>query len=248
MERKPWQGNGPRRTFDRFDHYENDRGDRFNRFDREDRFGERQDRGERTNRFNQFERSDRRDFGARRYDDRGEGRYEGRGDRFNRYDRSGERRQSFGERRGYGPRQGQGQGRSREDFGVRSGPRARAYDERRYVERSDFAKNAVVRIDSDIADFFGSPEAVNKALRLLVDAARVVNFKRPEKASAEEAIEPETAAQIFASDDLEDDEEAEYGVEAAAAAEETAQAGEEASADDASEAQEAPQPTEPVEK
>lgn len=254
MERKPWQGNGPRRNFDRFDHYENDRGDRFNRFDREDRFGERQDRGERTNRFNQFERSDRRDFGARRYDDRGEGRYEGRGDRFdrgdrfNRYDRSGERRQSFGERRGYGPRQGQGQGRSREDFGVRSGPRARAYDERRYVERSDFAKNAVVRIDSDIADFFGSPEAVNKALRLLVDAARVVNFKRPEKASAEEAIEPETAAQIFASDDLGDDEEAEYGVEAAATAEETAQAGEEASADDASEAQEAPQPTEPVEK
>ena len=232
MERKPWQGNGPRRNFDRFDHYENDRGDRFNRFDREDRFGERQDRGERTNRFNQFERSDRRDFGARRYDDRGEGRYEGRGDRFdrgdrfNRYDRSGERRQSFGERRGYGPRQGQGQGRSREDFGVRSGPRARAYDERRYVERSDFAKNAVVRIDSDIADFFGSPEAVNKALRALVEAARCVKFPQPKPEAPAEAVAPEEAAEIFAGNLEEDDvESASYG--------QAAEEGEAAEADEA---------------
>ena len=51
---------------------------------------------------------------------------------------------------------------------------------------------------------------MNKALRLLVDAARVVNFGKPEKA-AEETLEPATAAQIFAPEDVDDDEEADYG-------------------------------------
>ena len=90
----------------------------------------------------------------------------GRDDRFGRGDRAkpharGDRRP---EGRGFGGRD------ARRDFGVRSGPRARAFETRRYAERSDFAKNAVVRIDADLADFFGSPEAVNKALRALVEA------------------------------------------------------------------------------
>ncbi len=230
MERKPWQGNGPQRNFDRFDRYENDRADRGDRGDRFGRF-DRADRDDRADRFG--DRYERREFGGRprfdnRFENRGENRFDRRegGDRFggrDRFDRNdrferadrGDRRQGFSDDRrgGYGqrPRQGQWQqNRSREAFGVRSGPRARAYDERRYVERSDFAKNAVVRIDSDIADFFGSPEAVNKALRLLVDAARVVNFGKPEKA-AEETLEPATAAQIFAPEDVDDDEEADYG-------------------------------------
>ena len=194
--------------------------DRFDRFNRAERFNDRSDRFERSDRadrFNRFDRNDRREYGARRFDGRSEERrgFGDRGDRFDRNDRFdlGERRQGYGDRRNYGSRQNQGRGR--EEFGVRSGPRARAYDERRYVERSDFAKNALVRIDADIADFFGSPEAVNKALRLLVDAARVVNFSRTEKPVREDAIEPETAAQIFASEDLEDDEEADYGAEMA---------------------------------
>ena len=93
---------------------------------------------------------------------------------------------------------------------MRSGPRARAYDTRRFAERSDFARNAMVKIDSDIADFFGSPEAVNQALRLLIDAARVVKLDAVKPAEAQ--IEPETAAQLYAADIDEDDvEDSDYG-------------------------------------
>ena len=59
MERKPWQGNGPQRNFDRFDRYENDRADRGDRFGRFDRA----DRDDRADRFG--DRYERREFGGR---------------------------------------------------------------------------------------------------------------------------------------------------------------------------------------
>lgn len=164
-----------------FDGEDGDRRGRSDRFDRFDRF----DRSDRS------DRSDRRDFGDRRpFGDR----------------------KPFGDRPRFDRKPGGhrfGEGR-REDFGVRTGPRARAYDTRRFAERSDFARNAMVKIDSDIADFFGSPEAVNQALRLLIDAARVVKLDAVKPAEAQ--IEPETAAQLYPADIDEDDvEDSEYG-------------------------------------
>lgn len=187
MDNKPWQDKGPRRSFDGEDGDRRGRSDRFDRFDR----------------FDRSDRSDRRDFGDRRpFGDR----------------RSFGDRKPFGEGRSFGDRprfdrkpggHRFGEGR-REDFGVRTGPRARAYDTRRFAERSDFARNAMVKIDSDIADFFGSPEAVNQALRLLIDAARVVKLDAVKPAEAQ--IEPEIAAQLYPADIDEDDvEDSEYG-------------------------------------
>ena len=94
-----------------------------------------------------------------------------------------------------------------------SAPRARAYDTRRFAERSEFARNAMVKIDSDIADFFGSPEAVNQALRLLIDAARTVKFPQAAAETSNAELEPATAAQIFGETDIDDDdvEDSEYG-------------------------------------
>lgn len=187
MDNKPWQDKGLRRSFDGEDGDRRGRSDRFDRFDRFDR----------SDRSDRFDRSDRRDFGERRsFGDRkpfGEGRSFGDRPRF--------------DRKPGGHRFGEGR---REDFGVRTGPRARAYDTRRFAERSDFARNAMVKIDSDIADFFGSPEAVNQALRLLIDAARVVKLDAVKPAEAQ--IEPETAAQLYPADIDEDDvEDSEYG-------------------------------------
>ena len=195
MDNKPWQDKGPRRSFDGEDGDRRGRSDRFDRFDR----------------FDRSDRSDRRDFGDRRpFGDRkpfGDRPRFDRSDRNDRFDRSD--RRDFGDRRSFGDRKPFGEGR-REDFGVRTGPRARAYDTRRFAERSDFARNAMVKIDSDIADFFGSPEAVNQALRLLIDAARVVKLDAVKPAEAQ--IEPETAAQLYPADIDEDDvEDSEYG-------------------------------------
>lgn len=185
---------------------------------RSDRF-ENRDRGEgRSDRFDRFDRADRAE----------------RSDRFERSDRRSDRREGFAGRQGgkrfekKGPRQ---------DFGVRSGPRARALETRRFADRSDFAKNAMVRLDADIADYFENAEAVNKVLRMFVEASLLV--KKPEP-KAEPAIEPETAATLFAETDLEDDDEAEYG-EALELAEAEAEEAEEAeeSAEAAEEAEEA---------
>ena len=196
-ENKSWQDRGPRRSFGD----DGDRRGRFDRFDRSDRreFGDRKPFGERR------EFGDRKSFGERR--------------EFGDRKPFGERRE-FGDRKSFGDRprfERKPGGRRpeagrREDFGVRSGPRARAYDARRFAERSDFARNAMVKIDSDIADFFGSPEAVNQALRLLIDAARVVKLEAVKPAAATTELEPETAAKIFGADVDEDDvEAAEYG-------------------------------------
>lgn len=156
-------------------------------------------------------RSDRREFGG----DRGE----------RRPFVAGERREFNGERRGFGDRRksfGGGQ-RRREDFGVRSGPRARALETRRFSERSDFAKNAVVKLDADIADYFKSAEDVNKALRLVIELGRLA--KKPEVKTEAEKVEqaeaPAVAAEeaMFTEDVFEDED-----VEAVAEAEETAEA------------------------
>ena len=166
-------------------------------------------------------RSDRREGG-----ERGFGRREFGGDRGERRPFvAGERREFNGERRGFGDRRksfGGGQ-RRREDFGVRSGPRARALETRRFSERSDFAKNAVVKLDADIADYFKSAEDVNKALRLVIELGRLA--KKPEvKTEAEkvgQAEAPAVAAEeaMFTEDVFEDED-----VEAVAEAEETAEA------------------------
>lgn len=228
MDRK-FKDNGPRRGFSdrregRSDRFENrDRGegrsDRFDRFDRFDR-SDRSDRQERSDRrFDRFDRADRAERSDRREGfERREGDFRGR-------------REGFAGRQGgkrfekKGPRQ---------DFGVRSGPRARALETRRFADRSDFAKNAMVRLDADIADYFENAEAVNKVLRMFVEASLLV--KKPEP-KAEPAIEPETAATLFAETDLEDDDEAEYG-EALELAEAEAEEAEE-SAEAAEEAEEA---------
>lgn len=182
MDRKPWQGNGPRRSFDD----RRERSDRFDRSDRSDRF----------DRFDRFERSDRTDRADR--SDRRSDRFGNRSDRLERNDRrSGDFRK--------GPR---AFGKERADFGQRSGPRARAFETRRFAERSDFAKQAVVKLDADIADFFKSAEDVNKFLRLVLTAADLV--KKPAKEEAD-TVTPDTAATLFAETDLEDDEESSYG-------------------------------------
>lgn len=238
MDRK-FKDNGPRRGFSdrregRSDRFENrDRGEgRSDRFDRFDRF-DRSDRQERSDRrFDRFDRADRAE----------------RSDRFERSDRRSDRREGFerregdfrGRREGFAGRQGGKRFEKkgpRQDFGVRSGPRARALETRRFADRSDFAKNAMVRLDADIADYFENAEAVNKVLRMFVEASLLV--KKPEP-KAEPAIEPETAATLFAETDLEDDDETEYG-EALELAEAEAEEAEEAeeSAEAAEEAEEA---------
>ena len=63
----------------------------------------------------------------------------------------------------------------------------------------------MLKIDSDIADFFGSPEAVNQALRLLIDAARTVKFPQAAAETPNAELEPATAAQIFGETDIDDD-------------------------------------------
>ena len=197
MDRKPWQNNGPHRAPFGSDRREGGRSDRreggergFGRRefgDRREFGGERRGFGERR------EFGDRREFGG----DRGE----------RRPFVAGERREFNGERRGFGDRRksfGGGQ-RRREDFGVRSGPRARALETRRF------------------SDYFKSAEDVNKALRLVIELGRLA--KKPEVKTEAEKVEqaeaPAVAAEeaMFTEDVFEDED-----VEAVAEAEETAEA------------------------
>lgn len=129
-------------------------------------------------------RSDRREFAGRR---EGERRPFG-----------GERREFGGERRGFGDRDRRpafGGQRRREEFGVRSGPRARALETRRFSERSDFAKSAIVKLDADLADYFDSAEAVNKALRMVVQLAQIAKKPTPAKVEEKTTEATEVAAE-----------------------------------------------------
>lgn len=198
MDRKPWQNNGPHRAPFGSDRREGGRSDRREGGERgfgRREFGDRREfGGERRGFGERREFGDRREFGG----DRGE----------RRPFVAGERREFNGERRG---------------FGVRSGPRARALETRRFSERSDFAKNAVVKLDADIADYFKSAEDVNKALRLVIELGRLA--KKPEVKTEAEKVEqaeaPAVAAEeaMFTEDVFEDED-----VEAVAEAEETAEA------------------------
>lgn len=233
MDRKPWQNNGPHRASFGSERRE---GGRFSS-DRRGGEGER-DRGSRR-----FDREERREFGDRR-EFGGERRGFGERREFGGERRSfGGERRSFGdraERRSFGDRSDRrasfGAPRRREDFGVRSGPRARALETRRFSERSDFAKSGVVKLDADLANYFENAEAVNKALRMLVESARLVKFPAPktseEKIDAVEKITPETAEAVFSDMDFVDDVEAEsYGQALAAEEAVTADAEEEKKAE-----------------
>ncbi len=191
MDRKPWKSEGSHRApFGGEGRSESsDRRPRFNA----DRRSDRGDRPEFSDR-----RSDRRDFSDRReFGDR-------RGDRSD--------RREFGDRRGgdrtRGPRKEFGDRRER--FGVRSGPRARALETRRFSDRSDFARQGVVRLDWDVASYFESAEAVNAALRSLIQAAQQVKFPQPAKEeSAPEAVNTdvvETEETEVVTDPFEDEE------------------------------------------
>lgn len=180
MDRKPWQNNGPHRAPFGADRREGGRSDR------------REGVGERG-----FGRGERREFGDRR--EFGERR--GFGDRREFGDRrpfGGERREFGGERRGFGDRDRRpafGGQRRREEFGVRSGPRARALETRRFSERSDFAKSAIVKLDADLADYFDSAEAVNKALRMVVQLAQIAKKPTPAKVEEKTTEATEVAAE-----------------------------------------------------
>ena len=66
----------------------------------------------------------------------------------------------------------------------------------------------MVRLDADIADYFENAEAVNKVLRMFVEASLLV--KKPEP-KAEPAIEPENRRDALRGNGPRDDDEAEYG-------------------------------------
>ena len=137
-------------------------------------------------------------FGADRREGGRSDRREGVGERgFGRGERRefGDRRE-FGERRGFGDRRPAfGGQRRREEFGVRSGPRARALETRRFSERSDFAKSAIVKLDADLADYFDSAEAVNKALRMVVQLAQIAKKPTPAKVEEKTTEATEVAAE-----------------------------------------------------
>ena len=170
-----------------------------------DSFGERHRRSDR--------RSDRR-FDDRRSEDRGffgdrEG-FGGRGsfgDR-RRDRRDGDDRRSFSDRRpqrGFDRKAGFGSTRRRDrfsdrvevDFGVRSGPRARAAMNMRRPESARepaATRNALITLDADVARVFGSSEAVNAALRHLIALAGLMGeaaIAEAQKSAQEVGQEPQ---------------------------------------------------------
>ncbi len=126
-------------------------------------------------------------------------------------------RRDFGERRSFGDRKPFGAGLRRDRpsfggergarFGVRSGPRARALEMRRYADRSDFAKQGVVRLDADVADYFDSAEAVNNALRLLIQSSLLLSKKAEKEVEAEDPTVATAEEEEVLTDDIFDDEE-----------------------------------------
>lgn len=153
------------RPFDRF----NDKPPRRERREADSRFSRRGDR---------FGSKPRRFFDEDRFEDRDD-RFGGRRERFSDDARQDRR---FSDRK-------PGFGRPpRCDFGSQSGPRARAFDRRRFTDRAAFVKTATVRLDPDVAEFFHSAEAVNTALRGLVDLAKLLTpqEEHPFRKEAEE--------------------------------------------------------------
>ena len=224
MQRKPQP------AFDRFNEKPAFRGDRFS--EGGDRFG-----GERRPRFSND-----------RFEDRGS-RFGG--DRFDRGDRFGG---GFGGASGFGSwadilesiRNGEGAfggnrrfndgkpfrrfDRSEPRFGDRSGPRAKAFETRRYTDRAAFVQTQTVRLDADVAAYFADAEAVNAALRQIIAISRLVKDEaakaeavRDQKAQAQAAVAEEAAEgeEVALETEAADAEEAAAAPEAEAAAGET---------------------------
>jgi len=87
----------------------------------------------------------------------------------------------------------------RPSFSKQSGPRARAFEKHRYTDHAAFVKTATVRLDPDIAQAFRSSEAVNAALRALLQAAANIEVKKEEVAS--ESTENESAEALEVAED-----------------------------------------------
>lgn len=149
-----------------------------------DRFNDKPPRRDRRDR--DFSRLDRRDdrFGSKPYRPYSEDRFSDRGDRF------GGSRDRFDDRRNGYREAGQ------------SGPRARAFDRRRYTDHVAFVKTATVRLDPDVAEFFHSAKAVNEALRGILALTKLVSsektpepqenrFEEKEQEAATESTMPE---------------------------------------------------------
>lgn len=165
-------------------------------------------------------RRDRREGGFGRRDDR----FDSRPRRFANDDRFGEegfrsdrfrdREDRFDDRRGSRDRFG-GESRDRRfsergasfnrapkrpSFSKQSGPRARAFEKHRYTDHAAFVKTATVRLDPDIAQAFRSSEAVNAALRALLQAASNIEVKKEEvvaqSAGSLEVAEDEASLEV----------------------------------------------------
>ena len=224
MQRKPQP------AFDRFNEKPAFRGDRFS--EGGDRFG-----GERRPRFSNDRFEDRGSrFGGDRFDrgdrfggDRG-GRFADRGERFG-GDRFERREGAFGGNRRFNDGTPFRRfDRSEPRFGDRSGPRAKAFETRRYTDRVAFVQTQTVRLDADVAAYFADAEAVNAALRQIIAISRLVKDEtakaeavRDQKAQAQAAVAEEAAEgeEVALETEAADAEEAAAAPEAEAAAGET---------------------------
>lgn len=205
MQRKPQP------AFDRFNEKPAFRGDRFS--EGGDRFG-----GERRPRFSND-----------RFEDRGS-RFADRGERFG-GDRFERREGAFaGNRRFNDGKPFRRFDRSEPRFGDRSGPRAKAFETRRYTDRAAFVQTQTVRLDADVAAYFADAEAVNAALRQIIAISRLVKDEaakaeavRDQKAQAQAAVAEEAAEgeEVALETEAADAEEAAAAPEAEAAAGET---------------------------
>lgn len=209
MQRKPQP------AFDRFNEKPAFRGDRFS--EGGDRFG-----GERRPRFSNDRFEDRGSrFGGDRFD---------RGDRFG-GDRFERREGAFGGNRRFNDgKPFRRFDRSEPRFGDRSGPRAKAFETRRYTDRAAFVQTQTVRLDADVAAYFADAEAVNAALRQIIAISRLVKDEaakaeavRDQKAQAQAAVAEEAAEgeEVALETEAADAEEAAAAPEAEAAAGET---------------------------
>lgn len=120
--------------------------------------------------------------------------------------------------------------RSEPRFGDRSGPRAKAFETRRYTDRAAFVQTQTVRLDADVAAYFADAEAVNAALRQIIAISRLVKDEaakaeavRDQKAQAQAAVAEEAAEgeEVALETEAADAEEAAAAPEAEAAAGET---------------------------
>ncbi|MCF0252918.1 MAG: hypothetical protein HUK26_01115, partial [Duodenibacillus sp.] len=156
--------------------------DRGDRFEQRPRFGDRP----------RFGRDDAE--GGFRQERFGGGRFERRegDDRPQRFDR-GDRGDRFEQRPRF-----EGDKRPFKRFGgdkfskfpKHTGPRARAFDERRRNDHAAYVQSQTVRLDADVAKHFADARAVNEALRQLIAIAGLVKPAEPAPEPEQEVQEP----------------------------------------------------------